>query len=476
MHVVRAFLHAYRWAITAAILQLVLLIYSSRLIDPAEYAVYAFSFTVAQTAGIISRSGYAQYVLRRGVRSSSQFALVVQAACLTASAVALLTVCVTACISTLQFGPQLLGLGAVLAVGTGFGAVALTFLAWLRIGNRELRANRIEFGSILCGFVVSGTLLYCGLGVWALALGSAMGSFLQLALAALGSNYWAHRQWRFRLRIGGPSSVVYFIRSVTIQNLAHQVLVSLPLWVGGFVLSPTSYGELARAFQMATMPLDQIVGTTGRVVYPRIARVRSHKPALERAVLSSLLLIGLPSGLLFSLAAAFAPILIPTLLGNAWSGAAILFIGTAMVALVRVVYTIFAMSLEAVGDTRAISRVLIIDYVVATAGFGYISAVYVLGVAATPRVLIACAAAPFVAGLVGVVYIWIKRHGFKPTHVCAILAAIFLICIPGFVAGFMAAPNVDVDRGILSMVSAIGLGAFVGLVTLGTHRLRKASR
>lgn len=213
----------------------------------------------------------------------------------------------------LAYLTPLAGLPFVLSLGVAHSALL----------TRSMRFKELALVEVLAAVVANGVTLgsaLAGLGALALVTGPAAGS-VALTVALWWRCRWhptsfiaaasVRKLWRFSGGMLGFSLVNYVGRNT--DNLL----------VGRFI-GATGLGLYNRAYNLMLLPLQQVGGGVGRVVFPALASMGDDRDRVASAYRRTLRLTTAVTAPLLVGLAATAPALVPFLWGRGWTGAVVL--------------------------------------------------------------------------------------------------------------------------------------------------------
>lgn len=351
----RHVLDAFAWLLgsgaTTLLAQLLYTAFTSRLLDAAAFGAFALALTVVGLVALFCASGMAnavtraEHVDRPFVSTALGLSMAVGAGGSIVLAAAALG-CLAA--GFRAFGLVLLVL-SVQPLAAGAGAVPSALL------RRSLRFRHIavvETSAQLVGFATGAVLTLTLHAGWALGVAPALSAALISAAMwrrarPLPRPRWDPDQLRRLLGVAGQ---------IAGQNLAHFVLYQVPLWAIGRFAGLAAVGFYNRACAFTLVPLQQVVNTLTRPLYPTYARHAGDEVALRRAVTDAVVVASGVAALVFGLVAGAADLGVAVLLGPGWDGVPRLVRTLALYAALNVVYTTAMSALEAIGLLRAVWR------------------------------------------------------------------------------------------------------------------------
>ncbi|WP_369068614.1 MOP flippase family protein [Kineococcus terrestris] len=200
--------------------------------------------------------------------------------------------------------------------------VALTFTLALGVVHSAILQRALRFKVLavvdvsagLAGHVATVTAALLGAGAFALVVGplltTALSSVLLFAVVRWRPRHFVDRRsvrelWRFSGGMLGFNAVNYWGRN------ADNLLI-------GRFLGAGPLGLYGRAYNLMLLPVTQITGTLGRVMFPALAAVQDDHPRVRSIYLRSLGLINFVTIPVLVGIAATADGLVPLLWGDQW--------------------------------------------------------------------------------------------------------------------------------------------------------------
>lgn len=325
-------------------LQLVSFVVLARLLDPSDFGLLTMTMSVVGVATVVGDFGLSLAAIQSPTLSQKEKSNLFWLNCLiglgTAAAAA-------------ASGPFLAAFYGEPVVALIAPALAVIFLANGVSTQAKVELNRTHrFGQIALSDVVGQLIAFgiaivgalAGLGVWALVLqsiaGPVIGAGLAIAWAKWVPSWWSKgTSLRKFIRFGAYTFFVQVVNYGT-SNVDSVVV--------GSNSGPATLGIYNRAYQLVSLPIQQLVSPLTRVALPylsRFAALENGSHALQLAAnrvqsILAFLLIGA-----LSLLAATAAPLIAVFLGSDWAPAApllqILAVGAVFQCLGYVYYWLF---------------------------------------------------------------------------------------------------------------------------------------
>ncbi len=239
--------------------------------------------------------------------------------------VGLLTTVVVACISPIiawfYKDPRLMDISIALSACFLFGGLCAQHQALL---NRQMRFGHlalINLVSVLLGSVAGIFLAWAGFGYWSLVWKEVLTSFF----AAAGT--WILCGWmpgfpRFRV---GIRSMIHFGRDVTGSNAINYFSGSVDKILIGRIHGASSLGLYERATQLMHLPMQQIRFPLTRVAFTALSALQNDPDKYRdyyRKLNELLSFIYMPMVVYLGI---FSENIIRLILGEKWTGAAMIF-------------------------------------------------------------------------------------------------------------------------------------------------------
>jgi O-antigen/teichoic acid export membrane protein len=194
-------------------------------------------------------------------------------------------------------------------------------------------------------------LAWLGAGVWALVLGNLLGAACRTALLLTrGSAVWP----KFALQ--GIGHHLSFGGKTTVARMAWQIGYQADVLIAGHFLTKEAVGIYSVSIQLATMPLDKIIGVLNQVAFPTVSRMQDDLPRLRARLLDASRLLGFVAVPVFWGISAISPEFVTLALGERWLGAIFPLQVVTLVLPVRMLSAIFTTSVMALGRTDIVLR------------------------------------------------------------------------------------------------------------------------
>jgi O-antigen/teichoic acid export membrane protein len=288
----------------------------SRLLDPADFGLFAMTLVVTGFATLLAEMGLANAVIQAREVSAESRSSLYWLNVLTGTA-AFAVVCLSSPLVAAAYGEsRVAGLLPWVALPLLFGSFGQQFQAFF---ERELEFGRlaeIEVGSGIVGALVAIGAALAGGGVLALAAGLVANTAVRNGLLML----FGWRRWRpsLRLRREDLGGYVGFAFRHSGQRLANYVSANLDYALIGGFLGARPLGYYTVAYNLANLPSSRVNAVVNRVFFPLLARAQSDPSRVRDAYLrlqeyTATINFPIVAGLAIT-----APLLIPVFYGEDW--------------------------------------------------------------------------------------------------------------------------------------------------------------
>jgi O-antigen/teichoic acid export membrane protein len=315
-----------------------------RLLAPEDYGLMALSVVVISICGGVAELGLgAALIQARGLTrteiarvcgalvllNGACFAAVYAAAPLIAEAFGHSRLELIVRVSAAQF---LLGALAAIPEALAYRDMRFRFLAGT------------DIASGLATSVATVALAVVGAGVWALVFGNLAGHAIRTIVLLCGGTFvrpvFFLRGIGQLVRFGGAWSAARFVWQLTYQA---DVLIA------GRFLSQEAVGIYSVAVHLANLPAQKMMSVINPVAFPAIAQLQHDLPRMRRRMLEAIRLLGLGGIPVLWGIGAVAPEFVTVVLGSQWRSAIMPLQLIAMVAPLRMIATLCATAVSALG-------------------------------------------------------------------------------------------------------------------------------
>lgn len=290
----------------------------AHLLSPQDYGLVGMVGVVTSFVSLFKDMGLSDVTVQRPEITYSQISTLFWVNTGLSVAIMLLTIALAPTVAWFFEEPRLTKITVVTALGFVLGGLSVQHEALLIRQMRYFVLSVIVFGSMTVGYAVGITLAWYGANYWALVFG-------QLAvLAANTLGLWIACGWR----PGRPKydatvkSMLHFGGHVTGYSLVDYFSRNVDHLLIGRLSGAQSLGLYSKAFQLVTLPTDQVNEATSAVTIPALSRL-SHSPERYRQaymrIMEKVALVTMPAAALTTVAADW---LIHVVLGEGWIQAA----------------------------------------------------------------------------------------------------------------------------------------------------------
>ena len=286
----------------------------ARLLTPSDYGLVAIVLAFSGFAALFTDLGLGAAVIHR--KDPDQVTLTTAFWLNALSGFALTGIfCALAYpLSRLYGEPRLVWLIVVSSFAFSL-SMSTVHLALLERTMAFARIARVEFSAVLAYAVVAVVAAFAGAGPYSLVAGSLVQTSLTTILMwrsvrwkpSMAFSLSALRAlWAFSGHLFGFNVLNYWSRN------------SDNLLVGKF-LGPATLGAYARAYNLMMLPVQQVTGVVGRVLFPAYTRLRDDEDRLRAAYMRSVrVLAGISAPLSVGLAACATPF-VAVVYGSRWT-------------------------------------------------------------------------------------------------------------------------------------------------------------
>ena len=176
--------------------------------------------------------------------------------------------------------------------------------------------SRVEFATAIATSLATLTMALCGLGVWALVVGSLFGAALRATLLVTGGeNVWPD------FRLGGIGPHLDFGAKYSGGNLAWTVVNQADVLLASRLMPKAALGVYSVSMHLATLPMQKMMSVINQVAFPAVARLQDDPERLKRRLLQACGLLTMVSVPVLWGLAAIASEFVAIVLGAKWAAA-----------------------------------------------------------------------------------------------------------------------------------------------------------
>ena len=208
------------------------------------------------------------------------------------------------------------------------------------LAQREFEFKRlaaVELAWALATALSTFALAWYGAGVWSLVLGSLIGAVVRTVMLIAGGGFVLPS-----FRLAGVRRFLAVGGAVMFGRLSWQLVYQSDVLIGARRLGSVDIGAYSVALQLATLPMQRIMGVINQVVLPAVARLQDERERLRRGLLDGCrILTALSVPILWGLSAT-SPEIVAVALGPKWSSAVLPLQLVSLVVPLRMVSAAFA--------------------------------------------------------------------------------------------------------------------------------------
>jgi PST family polysaccharide transporter len=293
----------------------------ARLLDPKDFGIVGMVTAVTGVFALFKDAGLSLFTIQRSTISNEEVSTLFWLNILVGALLTLLCLAAAPLLATFYNEPRLFWVTVVLATGFLINAAGVQHSALLQ---REIRfgvLSAVEIVSQVASVLVGIGLAMQGFGYWAL-VGSAV---VLPAISTLG--LWVSSAWV----PGAPKwsadsgRMIRFGGMAVLNSLIMYVAYNLDKVLLGRFWGAEALGIYGRAFQLISIPSDNLTQATGGVLFSALSRLQDDADRWKKYFLGSysvMLSLTLPTTIACAL---FADDIIMLVLGSKWKDAVIIF-------------------------------------------------------------------------------------------------------------------------------------------------------
>ena len=344
------------WASTLAVI---------RILDPADYGLFAMTQVVLVFLNFLNGYGFAGSLIREPELTENRIRQAFGLLLLVNGALALLQVCVAPWAAAYYRQPQvaeLLRVQALIFLATPFISIPEVLLMRQMDFRRQALVN---IGATMISAAVALGCALAGLGVWTLvyapiALFWSRAVGLQLVTRA---RYWPS------FRFAGAGSMFQFGLALLISTFCWTVMNQADTVIAARKLSPAELGIYAEALFLTTLIASKFVPPLNEVAFPAYARLQEDRAMLAASFLKAVRLVMLATCPLYLGLSVVAPETVAVVLGDKWSAMAPLMTILAFSMPAQTLHIMFAPAVNALGYPKITMRASLLGALVMPPAF-----------------------------------------------------------------------------------------------------------
>lgn len=302
-----------------------------RLLTPTDYGLIGMVVVVTGFVSMFKDLGLSAATVQRAEITSAQVSTLFWVNVALSIGVGMVTAALAPAVAWFYGEPKLTTIMIVYAFGFLFGGLTIQHEALLHRQMRFLAQAGCELVALVATISVTIALAWRGWGYWALVAGHLTTSFVYMI------GIWIVCRWRpGRPRFGsGVRSMLRFGGNLTGFGVVNFFARNLDNMLIGRVWGSNSLGLYAKAYQLLTLPIDQINAPITTVAVPALSRLNDSPERYRRAyvrIIEKIAVVTMP-GIALLIATADWVVLI--VLGPQWTQAAQIFAALGVAALIQ---------------------------------------------------------------------------------------------------------------------------------------------
>jgi O-antigen/teichoic acid export membrane protein len=323
-----------------------------RILDPADYGLFAMTQVVIVLLNFLNGYGFAGSLIRepelteRKIRQAFGLLLLVNAG------LALLQLSLAPLAAAYYRQPlvaELLRVQALIFLATPFISIPEVLLM------RQMDFRRHGLVNIAASLVSASVALGCalaGFGVWTLVF-APIALFWARAVGLIAVTRF--RQWP-SFRFAGTGPMVRFGLALLGSTFGWTVMTQADTLIAARRLSPEELGFYTEALFLTTLIASKFVPSLNEVAYPAYSRMQEDREWLAASFLKAVRLVMLVTCPLYLGLSVVAPDAVAIVLGDKWRAMAPLMTILAFAMPVQTLHILFAPAVNALGHTRITLR------------------------------------------------------------------------------------------------------------------------
>jgi O-antigen/teichoic acid export membrane protein len=426
-----------------------------RLLTPADYGLIGMVVVVTGFVSMFKDLGLSAATVQREEITSAQVSTLFWVNVALSIGVGLLTAALAPVVTWFYGEPKLTAIMLVYAFGFLFGGLTIQHEALLYRQMRFLAQVGCELVTLVTTITVTILLAWRGWGYWSLVAGHLTTSFVYMI------GIWIVCGWRpgRPTRGSGVRSLLRFGGNLTGFGVVNFFARNLDNMLIGRVWGSNQLGLYAKAYQLLTLPIDQINAPITTVAVPALSRLNDSPERYRRAylrIIEKIAVVTMP-GIALLIATADWVVLI--VLGPQWTEAAHIFAALGVAALIQPIANTTGWLFISQGRTDDMFRyglvasTIIVTAIVAGLSWGAV------GVAA-------CYALTWVTIITPLLFYWVGRKGpVRPRDFYITVAPAFGAALAVLVALYLFRRSVVVSP-FKGLVASFGIACAVALIFL----------
>jgi len=293
----------------------------ARLLTPTDYGLIGMVAAITGIVAIFKDLGLDAVTIQRAHITEAQLSTLFWINAAVGMLLALITIGIAPAVAWFYGESSLTPIAAMSGLAFLLGGIVVQHEALLRRQMQFARLASVDVGAMLVGYATGIALAWSGAGYWALV-------FSQLAQALMRTAaLWLSVKWRPRFAAGfsGMRSMLTFGGHLTGFAFINYFARNLDNILIGRQWGPYQLGLYSRAYQLLTLPIDQIGNPITAVAVPALSRLADSPDRYRAAYLRILEKIAMLTMPLMAFMIMTSDSIVNLLLGPQWSDVSAIF-------------------------------------------------------------------------------------------------------------------------------------------------------
>ena len=251
-------------------LRLVTLMILARLLEPDDFGLLGMVTAFTGALGLFRDFGLSSATIQRATITDAQVSTLFWLNLLIGLVLGLLALAIAPAIAALYHEPRLAGITAVLALGFVFNSAGLQHGSLLQRDMRFTALAVINAVSLIAAGGVGILAARSGLGYWALVAMAVVAPLVTSAGAWLTSGWIPSKPHR------GSSigAMIHFGGILTMNSIVQYAANNIDKVLVGRYLGVEALGIYGRAYQLVSIPIDNLNSAAGEVAFSALSRIQ----------------------------------------------------------------------------------------------------------------------------------------------------------------------------------------------------------
>ena len=427
-----------------------------RLLTPADYGLIGMVVVVTGFVAMFKDMGLSAATMQRENITSRQVSTLFWVNVALGIMVALVTIALAPGVAWFYNQPQLTSITMVYAIGFVLGGLTVQHEALLYRQMRFAAQAACEILALLMTISVSITLAWRGAGFWALVAGHLTTSFVYMIAI------WTACRWRPGppARASGVRPLLRFGGNLTGFGVVNFFARNLDNMLIGRVWGSQQLGFYGKAYQLLTLPIDQINMPLATVAVPALSRLTDSPERYRLAylrIIEKMAIVTMPG---IALLIATSDWVVLLVLGPQWTEAGRIFAALGVAALIQPITNTTGWLFISQARTHDMFRYGLVASTI-------IVAAIVIGLPWGGLGVAAVYAFVWVSIVTPLLFWWVGRKGpVRPRDFYVTIAPGFVAAIGVFIALFVFRRSAIIVHPLAGLAASLGIACAVALLVL----------